>query len=262
MGRNSAKVQSWIWPCAWKRYPVILILQIILGYADYIKILSIALTLKLQIAFSSLQEGFFFTTYRKQEHQICEVAVRMKGKMNLLNTAQGALLYIIWIVAGVMKLINHWKSRWRWSQQFPIRTMLCITQNLHKGDYQSLVVVFFFKSECLLWLSWAVWKSCISLGSLGELLLGAASSLHWDLKGWQTNPKPSVASGDHRRFSTTAEWEEPKATEDQWDGNSAHQSSWVGLSRILRTCKSTGHWVALTAVRVLPEESPYHWRDF
>lgn len=36
----------------------------------------------------------FFTTYRKEEHQICEMAMRMKGKMNLLNTAQGALLYI------------------------------------------------------------------------------------------------------------------------------------------------------------------------
>lgn len=83
----------------------------------------------------------------------------------------------------VMKLINHWKSRWRWSQQFSIRTMLCITQNLHKGEYQSLVVFFFFlKFECLLWLSRAVWKSCVSLDSLGELvlLLGAAGS--WALR--------------------------------------------------------------------------------
>lgn len=33
-------------------------------------------------------------------------------------------------------------SQWIWSQQFAIRTMLCITQNLHKEEYQSQVVFF------------------------------------------------------------------------------------------------------------------------
>lgn len=158
--------------------------------------------------------------------------MRMKGKMSLLNTAQEALLYIIWIVAEVMELINHWKSRWRRSQQFPIRTMLCITQNLHKREYQSLVVLVFLKSECLLWLSWAVWKSCVSLGSLAALVLGAASAWAWRSQSCQTNP--SVG----RRFSTTAEGEEPKATEAQCDENSTQQSSWAGLSRILRIFQS------------------------
>lgn len=235
---------SWIWPCAWKKYPVILVLQIISGYVDYIWILSITLTLSFRLPSVVCKKGFF-TTYKKEEQQICEVAMRMKGKMNLLNTAQGALLYIIWIVAGVMKLINHRKSQWRWSQQFPIRTMLCITQNLHKGEYQSLVV-FFFKSECLLWLSWVVWKSCISLDSLGELilLLGAAGSRA--LRYQRLADKSQAQSGqwgpEKIQHHCRVRGSEPKATEAQRDGKSAQQPSWAGLSRILRICKSTGHY--------------------
>lgn len=139
-----------------------------------------------------------------------------------------------------MKLINHGKSQWRRSQQSPIRTVLCITQNLHKGEYQSLVVFFFFNlSVCSVlaeqfgkaafhWMVWEHW--CCSW----ELQVPE----HWDLKGWQEIP---VWAGGTTEGSAPLRVRGTQGQEPQWDGNSAQQSSWAGLARILRICKPTGH---------------------
>lgn len=126
---------------------------------------------------------------------MCGVAVRMKGKMNLLNAAQGSLQYIIWTVVEVMKLINHRMSRWIWSQQFAFRAMLRITQNLHKGELSKPGGIF-FKSERLLWLCWIAWKGCISLKNLGGLVLLLGAEGIWALRSRRLEiPYPS--GGDH-----------------------------------------------------------------
>lgn len=133
---------SWIWPwiCAWKNISsntctanLLQLCRLCINFINYFK------------ASDCLQlfaRRVFLPRVGRKNTKYVRWLWGWKKKINLLNTAQGALLYIIWIVAGVMKLINHWKSRWRWNQQFPIRTVLCITQNLYKGEYQSLVVFF------------------------------------------------------------------------------------------------------------------------
>lgn len=71
--------------------PIILILQIISGYADYMKILSSNyLNFKASDCLPSVYHKIiFFLDITKKK--ICGIAMRMKGKMNLLNTAQGSL---------------------------------------------------------------------------------------------------------------------------------------------------------------------------
>lgn len=163
-----------------------------------------------------------------------------------------------------MKLINHWMSRWKQSQQFAIRTMFCITPNSHNGDYQSLVV-FFFKFGCLLWLCWIGWKGCISWGGLRQLVLLLGAGAIWALKGWQAD-------------STCKQWP-VGTTEDSVPLCSGRMQThrhrgpgrwkWSTAIRLGRAVQNVNNMklsgtplVALPAVSAVPGEFPYCCRVF
>jgi len=165
---------------------------------------------------------------------MCGVALRLKGKMKLLNTAQGSSQYIGRIVAEVMKLINHQMS-WIWSQQFAVRTMLRTAQNLNKGEYQSLVVFF---------------SNLFALP-----LLNSLQRLYFTEKCGRAGPAPGSGSTRAMRSGRLAgrlqaqagavgtaadavplrtERMEPKGPEAQCDGSEAQPAGRAGLFKTLR----------------------------